>query len=259
MLDLGPGGKSSGSLDLLPDRLPDPPLHAKLVSMLLGMRAREVDATRMASLGRRESNLGGNSLDALSFPVLGVDSSTNKLRTSNVADIVFRDLLIVSVLDILGYVEGDGDSAFLDFVRVSDDGIASGEGAVQGDVGPQVGEREFERIASILKRNASNGMRLHQAVHPVPVCEESGDTEQEKASDEEPDEPLGNAPLLLLLTICTVAEAQALPETDALWGGAEGEVDALLVQTVDRKFRLNGLLDISGIFRHEGSVNGRHG
>lgn len=79
MLNLGPRGHRGGSVDLLPDCLPNPLVHAELVAVPPGVRAHEFDVTGVASLRSGESDLGGSSLDALNVLVLGL-TKAGKVR-----------------------------------------------------------------------------------------------------------------------------------------------------------------------------------
>jgi len=278
VLDLLPSGQLSGVMDSLADSPVDPAADAELVAQLLpevaaavtvtvlavvepGRRAHDVDRTSVASLLRGESDGGRGSLDALGLLVLGVKTDTDKLGSSDMADIVLRNLFVVHQLNLRGNVELDGNVALRDVVGVRDLDITAVQRVVKSDMGVPMGERKSELGASsALERNADDGVVLHHAVHLVLDSEEAANAEEEEGDHEELDEAPGAVPPLLPSLVGrpgASATTMAEPTPKAL-APADSELLGLLIDAVDRKARINWLLDVDWVLRHEWGGGG-HG
>jgi len=181
MLDYLPLGNLS-RLHGLPDRLADllaEELPEELVAEL-GLVGQESHGAGVTSLGGRQRDTGGGSLDLLSIPVLGVDTDTDELGSSDGADEVLRGLLIVGVIDLLGQIELESDVASLYGIRMGNVDVAAGEGLVEADVSPLAGKSQGKRgVNALLDRHAGDRVRLDYAVHLLLGNEESRDAEEQ--------------------------------------------------------------------------------
>jgi len=169
LLCVNGGWLLGGTLDGLLDHLVQEFAHAAEP----GVRGQEVDRAGVSGFSRRQGDGRGGGLDTLVLLILGVDTETDKLGASEIADIQLRVLEVE--FHILGEFEGDDGVSFLDLVRVDDVRITAGEGRVKTNVRAHAGERKGDRVMVLSEGDAGDGMVLHHAAHMALVHEKSSD------------------------------------------------------------------------------------
>lgn len=263
---LGLGSANSlgdGRLDLLLHAANDELVYARPIGE---SPAEEGYATGQASLGGRKLDGDGGSLvtravglvlvvappdvgalmvlSMVLSMMLGVDTESNDLGSSDVAGVELSILVVVDQLGVFGHVERDDDGALLDLLGMDNLRISSGERRMKPNAGELVGKRKLDCGGSLRDGNAGDGVVLNLVTDEMAGIEER-DAGNEKEGEENPDSPSDGAALPGLAVVVTVAEPG--PEAAPGRGGADDELNVRLVDGVG----VVGFL-LDGIFGHEG-------